>query len=158
MGDDNEIRAILNEGRRVVKSSGDIFIAFYRLSRAVEDFMGRVGLLKENVVSLKRSFEMYLLNPAQMVTWVADHAGISHFKAAIMLFSMAARNSIQEKVMTFRMQKIFRDPDVARALLNAAPEEQPYRNEGEIRKLFERLAIPITQLHALRSCWIVQVA
>jgi 2-polyprenyl-3-methyl-5-hydroxy-6-metoxy-1,4-benzoquinol methylase len=157
MGDEEEIRAILKEGGRVAKPAGNIFVAFYRVSRAGECFLGRVGLLKNNVVSLKRSFEMYLLNPAEMVAWVANQTGISHLRAAMMLFSLITRNTMREKALTFRMQKIFRNPEVARALLNAAPEEQPYRNEAEIRNLFRRLAIPIRHVKALHSCWVVRI-
>jgi ubiquinone/menaquinone biosynthesis C-methylase UbiE len=157
MGDEEDLRAILNEGRRVTKPSGNIFVAFYRVSRALERFLARVGLLKNSFLSHRRSLEMYLLNPVQMVTWVANQAGISNFRAVILLFALSACTTIQEKSMTFRMQKIFRNPEVAKALLNAAPQQQPYRNEAEIRNLFKRLAIPIKQLRTLKSCWIAQV-
>ena len=44
-----------------------------------------------------------------------------------------------------------------KALIGAAPQEQPYRNELAIRNLFQRLAIPIKQLETLVSCWVVQI-
>ncbi len=157
MGNEEDIRAILNEGRRVAKPSGKILVTFYRVSRAGEQFLARVGLLKNHVVYLRRSLELYSLNALQMVAWVARQAGISHFKATLLLFSLAARNTVQEKTMTFRMQRIFRNAGVARALLKTAPEEEPYRNETEIDNLFRRLAIPVKQLKRLPSCWIVQI-
>ena len=157
MADEQEIRAILSEGKRVVKPTGNTFVAFYRLSRAGEEFIAKVGLLENNSVSLRRSLELYLLNPAQMVAWVANHARISRFKAALVLFWFAMRNTTQEKVMTFRMQKIFRDPEVARALLGSAAEKQPYRNEAEVRNLFQRLAIPIRRIQPTSSCHLVEI-
>lgn len=141
----------------MLRPSGKVFIAFYRLSRALEDFMARLGLLNRNVISLKPSFEMYLLNPFQMVAWIANHAGIGYLRALSLLVRMSARSTLQEKAITFRMQRIFQNRGVARALADAAPEHQPYRNEPEIRNLFNRLAIPIKTLHATKSCYIVEV-
>ncbi len=157
MADEGEIRAALNEGRRVVKPSGNRFVAFYRISQAGEQFMARVGLLENHVMLLRWSLELYQLNLAQIVAWVANHAGTSRLTAAVLVFGLAMRNTIQEKAMTFRMQKIFRDPEVARALLNSAPETQPYRNEAEIRNLFQRLAIPIRQIRSSPSCHMVEI-
>src|SRR3974390_694177 len=49
-GDEQVIRSMLKEGRRVVKPPGRLFIAFYRFSNALEEFLLRVGLLKENLL------------------------------------------------------------------------------------------------------------
>jgi len=88
---------------------------------------------------------------------VANHAGVGHWRAAAMLFRLGATNSMQEKAMTFRMQRMFRNLETARALLQAAPETHPYRNEAEVRKLFGRLAIPIKQFRTSGSCYVVEV-
>jgi len=157
MGDEEEIGVILNEGRRIVKPSGKVFVAFYRLSRALEDFLAKVGLLRNSSMSLRQSLEMYLLNPVQMVAWVAKQAGVGHLHAATLLVWMSVRSTMQEKVITLRMQSIFRDPQNARALINAAPEKQPYRSETEIRNLFQRLAVSIKNIQKFGSCYIVQI-
>jgi ubiquinone/menaquinone biosynthesis C-methylase UbiE len=157
MGDEEAVGAILNEGRRVVRAEGNIFVAFYRLSGALEHFLTRTGLLSNNAVSQRKCLEMYLLNPAQMVAWVSNEAGVSYFQAGLLLLRMSALSSIREKALTLRMQKIFRNPDTASALLRTAPETQPYRNEAEIRNLFQRLGIPIKQAQASDSCHIMQV-
>ena len=47
IADEEHIRLILNEARRVVDRSGDIFVAFYRFSRTTEDFLTRLGILKD---------------------------------------------------------------------------------------------------------------
>ena len=155
IADEAQVGLILNEGRRVLTPSGNILVAFYRISDALVDFLLTVGLLKNNLVFQKQSLEMYLLNPFQMLAWVANHAGVGHYRAATILLRMSLRSTIQELTMTFRLQKMLRNRDLAQALIAAAPEKQPYRNQAEIRKLFERLAIPIKQLQALRSCYIV---
>lgn len=146
-----------SEGRRIVEPSGKIFVAFYRLSRAVEDFVAKVGLLRDNAMFVKPSLEMYLLNPVQMVAWVAKQAGVGRLHAATLLLCMLARSTMQEKAITFRMERIFRNLETARALINAAPEKQPYRRETEIGNLFQRLAIPIKNIQTFGSCHIVEI-
>ena len=55
------------------------------------------------------------------------------------------------------MQKVFAKANDADALIQAAPENQPYRNELEIRNLFARLSIPISQLGSYDNCHLVRI-
>ena len=155
--DEEGIRMMLAEGRRIVKDSGKMIIAFYKLSAALESFMGRVGLLSDNEMAFRQSLELYLLNPAQMITWVARKAGLSYFRAVTAMLRMTALSTMQERRMTFKTQRIFRNMSDPRSLINAAPEKQPYRNQGEIVNLFKRLGIPIKQIETLGSCYIVRI-
>lgn len=157
IGDEEAIRAILEEGRRVMKPGGKIFIAFYRFSRAQEDYLRRVGLLRNHILAHRQCLEMYLLSPAQIVAWVAQRPGFGYVRAVSSLIRLSTFGSIREKVITFRMQRIFRNLQDARALIQAAPEQQPYRNETEIRSLFQRVGIPPKHVQALGSCYIVQI-
>jgi SAM-dependent methyltransferase len=155
--DEDRIQAMLTEARRVLKKSGKVFVAFYKISAAQENFMEAVGLLSNGEVALRQSFELYLLNPIQMVGWVAKRAGLGRFRAAMALFRLSALCTMQEKRMTFRMQRIFRKMRDPRSLIDAAPEKQPYRNEREIENLFKRLSIPIQQFGTYSSCYIVRI-
>src|SRR6202030_3856304 len=65
-GDEPAISAMLRDGRRVARDSAKMFVAFYRQSDASESFMAAVGLLKGNVLALRESLKIYLLNPVQM--------------------------------------------------------------------------------------------
>jgi hypothetical protein len=152
----DEIRAILNEGRRVAIPAGRIFVAFYRLSGAQEQFLASAGLLSDSVLSHRRSLELYLLNPVQMVDWVAKQARVGKGRALAMILRVAAGSTLHEKAITFRMQRIFRNREIANALINAAPEKQPYRNETEIRGLFTRLGILIQGIQSFPSCYVVE--
>lgn len=55
------------------------------------------------------------------------------------------------------MQKIFGKVNHADALIRAAPENQTYRNEVEIRNLFARLALPIRHFGTTGSCHVVRI-
>jgi len=155
--EEGEIRAMLTEGRRVIKKSGKVFVAFYKGSAAQEKFLALVGLLNDGQVALRESLELYLLNPVQMVGWVARRAGLGRVRATIALLRVSALCTMQERRTTLRMQRMFRKMDEPRSLINAAPEKLPYRNEREIENLLKRLGIPIKHLRAFGSCWVVRI-
>jgi hypothetical protein len=152
-----EIRAMLTEGRRVVKESGKVFVAFYKGSAAQEKFLETVGLLSDARLAFRESLEVYLLNPAQLVGWVAEKAGCGRFRATLALLRLSLLGTMQEKRNTFKMQRVFRKFDDPRTLIRAAPEKLPYRNQREIENLFNRLSIQLKQLSAFGSCWIVRI-
>jgi hypothetical protein len=147
----------MNEARRVITHSGKIFVAFYRFSAASEDFLARLSLLRNNVLSVREILEIHRLNPLQTIAWVANKAKAGHFRAGILSLRAWALSTMQEKTHAFNMQRIFRKMDHANSLINAAPERQPYRNEPEIRNLFKRLAIPMKKVEVSGSCYIVQI-
>jgi len=91
------------------------------------------------------------------MVWVARQTGVGYLRAATMLLCSPALMTLHETIMTLRMQRILRKLENARSIVNAAPKFQPYRNEAEVRILFQRLAIPIKQLQRFRSCYIVEM-
>lgn len=155
--DETAIRKMLEEGRRVVRESGKVFVAFGRLSAASERFLRTIGLLKGSTVMVRPCFEMHQLNPLQMVSWVARKAGLSYLSAAFLLLRMSMLTTLAEKRMAIRMQKLFREIEDPKSLIEAAPERQPYRDQAAIRNLFERLAIPVKQLDTYASCHIARI-
>ncbi len=156
IGDEEQISVILNEARRTVRPSGKIFVAFYKMSAAAEEFLARLGLLRNNVLSLRETLEIYRLRPVQTVAWVAKKAEVGFFRAGILSLRAWLLSTMKEKGAAFNMQRIFRTRDHASLLINTAPERQPYRNEMEIGNLFDRLAIPMKKLETSDSCHIVQ--
>lgn len=155
--DDEAIRRVLGEGRRVVKLGGRIFVAFYRMSPALENFLTKVGLLNDYVLLHRRSLETYLLTPAQMIQWVMTNAHTGWLGAGALMLRMAAFGTLREKATTLKMQRIIRGMDHPEAFILAAPETQPYRNEAEIRRLCDRLRVPIKEFRTLVTCWIAEI-
>jgi len=119
--------------------------------------MTAVGLLKDNVVDVKESLKLYLLNPVQMIAWAAKRTGRSSLGAAALMLRMSLSTTMQEKLLTFKMKKVFRRLGNPKLLLDAAPQSQPYRNETEIRRLFDRLKIPLQGLDRFASCYIARI-
>ena len=155
--DERAIAAMLREGRRVARDSGKMFVAFYRHSDALESFMAAVGLLKGNVLAVRESLKLHLLNPFQMTAWAAKRTGRSSLGAAAWMLRVSLSTTMQEKTPPFKMQKVFRRLGDPKLLLDAAPQSQPYRNETEIRRLFDRLKIPLQGLERFASCHIARI-
>jgi SAM-dependent methyltransferase len=157
MSDEDQIRAILAEARRIANPSARIFVAFCRLSSASEDLMKRLGLLSDNAVHLRELLEVYRLKPLQALGWLAKRSKAPLPLAVLFSIRSWLFSSWQEKRNGVLMKKVFAQADHAETLIRSAPEKQPYRDEPEIRKLFTRLAIPIKHFQTLGSCHIVRI-
>jgi SAM-dependent methyltransferase len=155
--EEGDIQAMLTEGRRVVNRSGKVFVAFYKANAAQEDFLEMVGLISDHRLAFRESLEIYLMNPVQMVGWVARRAGVGRFHATIALLRVGVHSTMRERRNTLRMQRVFRKISDPCSLIEAAPEKLPYRNEREIENLFKRLGIPIRQLRSFATCWVVRI-
>jgi ubiquinone/menaquinone biosynthesis C-methylase UbiE len=155
--DEEEIRVILNEATRIVCPSGNVFVAFFRLSAASEGMVARLGLLRNNMLSQREILEIYRLRPAQAIAWVANKAKVGYMHAMILSLRSWLSSTLQEKKAALNMQRIFANKDLADSLIRTAPEKVSYRNEAEIHNLFKRLAIPIKRLGAYRSCYIARI-
>ena len=155
-GDEEAIRKMLSEGRRVMKPGGKIFVAFYRMSPALEHFLQRLGLLSKHVLHHRECIETYLLTLAQMLRWLGQRARTGRLGAAVLMLRLAMSGTLREKTTSLKMKRILRRMKNPLAFIQAAPETQPYRNEKEIRSLFVRLSIPIRELRTLATCWIAE--
>ena len=157
VSDEALIVAMLQEGRRVLRPLGSMWVAFYRMSPPLEDFVARTGLLQNHRLLFRQTLELHRLNLIQSLGWVAQRVQVGRWQAAALMLRMWFRSTRQEKVAALNMQKIFRNAAQGQSLIKAAPETQPYRNEPEIRNLFTRLAIPLQELQTLQSCFIARV-
>lgn len=155
--DEAEIKRIMAEAARVVRRTGDVFVAFYRASAAVEELLTGLGLLQNHVLSQRESLEMNRLNSMQMLAWVAKRAGVSQLRAVVMLLRMMLFSTLREKRTALQMKRIFRKMNNVSLLIESAPEKLPYRNAAEIKNLFGRLGMPIEQLWTLRSCILARI-
>ena len=157
ISDEADIKRILDEAKRIASPAGKIFVAFYRLSPALEHFLIRLGLLHNHVLLQRETLQIHRLNSLQMLRWVAKRAGVGYLHAALLLIRMSAFSTIKEKMIAFNMKKIFKKMNDAGSLIDGSPEKQPYRNEAEIGNLFKRLGISMKGIRTLNSCVIVQV-
>jgi SAM-dependent methyltransferase len=157
IGDEVEIKRIMEEAARIVSPTGNIFVAFYRASPAVERLLSDLGLLRNHILSQREALEINRLGSVEMLAWVGKKAGISYLRAALLLIRMTLFSTFREKMTALKMKRIFRKMNDADSLIQSAPAKVPYRNEAEIRNLFGRLGIPIKQVTALGTCIIARI-
>jgi hypothetical protein len=157
IGDEAEIKSIMDEAARIVRPTGNIFVAFYRASPAVEYLLTRLGLLHHHTLLQREALEMNRLKTFQMLEWVATKAGVSYLHAALLLIRLSLFSTFREKMTAVKMKRIFRKMKDANSLIQSAPEKLPYRNEAEIRNLFERIGVSLKQLTPLHSCIIARI-
>src|SRR5437588_7310840 len=117
MSDEKEIRAIMNEARRVAEHSGNIFVAFYKFSVATEEFLIRLELLKNNVLRFRELLEIYRLTPLQTMAWVGRRAKTGYSATLMLALRSWLFSSWQEKRNGFHMKRIFGETIHAEALI-----------------------------------------
>jgi len=152
--DETDIKHMLDEGKRIVNPAGRIFVAFYRLSPTVEDVLVKLGLLRNHRLQ-RDALQIHRFNLLQMLRWMAKQEGLGYLRAVLLLLRMSAFSTFQEKKIGFSMKKIFRKVNDVNSLIDQWPEQQPYRNEAEIRNLFGRLGVTTKRITTLRSCTVV---
>jgi len=150
--DEADIKRMLVEAKRIVDPDGKILVAFYRLSPTLEDVLAQLGLLRNHRLAQRDALQIHGFNLFQLLRWMAKQEGLGYLRAALLFLRMSAFSTLQEKTIGFSMKKIFRKVDDLNSLIDKSPEQQPYRNEAEIRNLFGRLGIATKKITTLRSC------
>src|SRR5262249_9350920 len=101
MIDEEEIRVIMKEASRIVRPSGNVLVAFYRVSAASEGMLARMGLLRDHVLLQRETLEVYRLRPVQAIAWVAKKAKAGYTHAMILSLRSWFSSTLQEKKAAF---------------------------------------------------------
>lgn len=126
------------------------------MSAATEQFMVRLGLLRDNVLLHREALSIHRLQGPQAIAWVAKRAKVSYSRAILLSVWAWAFSTWQEKRNAFYMHRTLASQH-ADEFMRAVIETQPYRNAEEIKRLFTRLTIPIKQVHTFDNCCIVEI-
>ncbi len=156
MDDESAVQEMFNEARRILPPSGKLFVAFYRLSVPLESLLTKLRLLKNNKAAFREMLSLHQMTPFQTVAWASQRINLSYSRTIGLLLKSWFLSTAKEKRAARAMNRIFKKISRADALINVAPLNQPYRNEGEIRKLFSRLSLSIRSIEATESCFIVR--
>ena len=158
MADSQEIETVMREANRVVSRSGNVFVAFYRFSAAQKRFLTSLGLLHDDTLHVRSALALHRLGFGALVPWVAKMAGVSAFRAILLCISTGLRSTKQERAVALATRRVLGrggDPD---ALIEAAPETQPYRDKPAIGRLLDSLSMRIEDWQASGGCHLVRVS
>ena len=165
LSDEEEIRLIINEARRVTDDSGKVFVAFYRYHPEVERALRDIGLITDNGLNrFRRLYEMTMLSCCDRIGFIRaikNEAKVGFFGALWLLLKTQTRLPKKEKRERKGMAKLWRQArkelDNPKSLIDCLPEHIPYRNEEQIRNLFKNLNVPIRNMFIYDSCTLVQL-
>ncbi len=158
MADSEQTGTVMREANRVVSRTGNVFVAFYRFSAAQKRFLASLGPLHDDTLHVRSALALHRLGFGALVAWVAKMAGVSAFRAILLCIATGLRSTKQERAVALATWKVLaqaRDPD---ALIEAAPETQPYRDKPAIGRQLEGLSMRIEDWHASGSCHLVRVS
>jgi hypothetical protein len=142
IGDEELIKKIIAEIKRVTVDSGNIFIAFGHFSPEMESVCREMGVLEGNHLKIQDSLK---------------HAA---FMATMDLSEIEQQPSIgTEKEQKFGMgyYKIFSEAEDPNALIEVAPEFQYYRTEPEVREMFKNIDVELKELEVTETSYIAQI-
>jgi SAM-dependent methyltransferase len=157
LDDEELIRSLLDEAKRVQNPTGNTFVAFYKISAASEQFSSRLGLLRGNVLQCRETMELYRLKTLPNLRWIAKKANVGLMQALALALHCWIFLTFKEKVVAFNTQRIYRGRDRTDVLVTANPETLPFRREAELRNLFGRLGTSIRSLETLGSCYVAEI-
>lgn len=153
MDDEEQVKSIIMEAKRVTHDAGSIFIAFYKYHPEVEKLMKRTGLItKEGFCRFRRMHEQIKLGPMKYIDTIGKDTNISFIHALLITVKVQMFLPRKEKKAVRNLRKLWKQVENPASLLNCAPEVIPYRKKEQIGKLFDNLEIPVRDLFDYYSC------
>lgn len=160
--DESKIKSILNEALRVIVDGGQVLVASYKFHPKVEKLMRTVGLITDqDLWCYRRTLDIMRLKPLEQLTIIRNDPDISTFGASWALLRthmfLPKKEKRGAKNWVKAWEKAKQDLDDPEELLRLSPEFVPYRNEDQMRNLFKKLDITLTQISVFNSCIVAQL-
>ena len=158
MADSRDIETAMREANRIVSGTGSVFVAFYRFSAAQRRFLTSLGLLRDDTLRVRSALALHRLGFGELVAWVAKTAGVTVFRALLLCIGTGLRSTKQERATALATRRVIAQAGDSAALIEAAPERQPYRDKPAIGRLLEGLSMRIEDWQTSGSCHLVRVS
>lgn len=100
----------------------------------------------------------YRLGIGALVARVAKSAGVSVFRALLLCIGTGLRSTKQERAAALATRRVIARAGDSAALIEAAPETQPYRDKPAIERLLEGLSVRIEDWQTSGSCHLVRAS
>ena len=158
MDDEEQVKSVIMEAKRVTDDSGRIFVAFYKYHPEVEQLMKRTGLItKEGFCRFRRMHQQIRLGPMQYINAIGKDVNICFIHALLITIKVQMFLPRKEKKAVRNLRKLWKQVENPASLLDCAPEVIPYRKKEQIRRLFENLEIPVRDLFDYYSCTVAKL-
>lgn len=158
LDDDNQIRQIIEETRRVTRKTGRLLIAFYKIHPVTEKFLKHIGIVTDQgTLRHRRLFEMSRLEPKDFIAAIRKDTNLSLLSVIAALIRLQLFLPKQERILTKNLSMLLKSAKNADELIASVSESIPYRNRDSIDALFKRLDIPINELLDFETCFVVDI-
>ena len=158
LDDQEQIRSILTEARRVTEDAGKVLVAFYRFGSAAEQVMRLAGLITDDERwHWKQTFQAMRMTPVELLRTVKAKGDVSYLSALAKLIKLRFLAPAKEKKAAKRWSRLWKEAADPEKLIDCTPDSLPYRTEVQIRSLFENIDIPIREVLGFESCTVVLV-
>lgn len=159
LDDDGQVRAIVDEARRVTRDSGKVLVAFLGVHPAAERFARRIGLITDTgTFHQKKFFELTRLSPWQTLMSFRRDTRMGIFRALRELFLLQIFLPRKEKEISKSLAQVWKVADNPQALIDSGIASLPYRTEDDVRALCARLQFPVDRFFVFGNyCYVVQI-
>lgn len=110
------------------------------------------GILRGDTLHVRSALALHRLGFGALVVWVAKTAGVSMFRALLLCIGTGLRSTTQERAAALATRRVIAQAGDSAALIEAAPETQPYRDMPAIGRLLEGLSMGIEDWQTSSSC------
>jgi len=157
MDDEQLVKEIIDETKRVTTASGKVFVAFSGVHPVTEKFLRTIGLIQNGRLYQKRTLLLSRLGPIAALAAIREGTDLGLLRAIRAVLTMQIGLPRKEKRIARAWAKMFREADDPDLLIRVAAESIPFRTEPDIRDLFHRLDVQIKNLQIFDSCTVVQL-
>ena len=163
--DEETIKLMINEAKRVLKGGRNLYAAFYQLTPKIENIYRQIGVIdSDNVYRMQRIFEIdriSSINPLHCLIPIKKWTKKSVFEIIIYWTKLglnfpqelkSERNKFKHIVKLGKPLGITKND-----LLESIPDRIPYRTKEEIESLINRLDFKFERIRKFDDCVVVQI-
>jgi ubiquinone/menaquinone biosynthesis C-methylase UbiE len=163
--DEDTIKIMVKEAKRVLSDGGNLYAAFYQLTPKIEKIYREIGVIdREGVYRMKRIFEIDRIsrvNPFHCLIPIKRWTKKSVIKIIIYWTKLGLNFPVELKNERNKFKNIVNLGKplgiTKEALLDSVPECIPYRTKEEIESLINRLEFKFEQIEKFDDCVVVQI-
>jgi ubiquinone/menaquinone biosynthesis C-methylase UbiE len=163
--DEQSIRKIIKEAKRVIDNEKNLFVAFYQIVPNLEKIYREIGVIgHDSIYRMRRIFEIDRIaryNPLHCVIPIMKWTKKNIFRVIVYWTKLGLNfpKELNEERGKFKnIVKLGKPLGITeKALLDSVPETVPYRTKEDIECLMRKLEFKYEKIQKFDDCVVVQV-
>ncbi len=163
--DESAITNFINEAKRVCRTGGKIFTAFYRILPPIEKIYRKIGVIDANhTYHMTRIFEINEIakkNPLRCMPRIREWTGKSRMRVSLEWAIVGLTQPKEFMGERKWINNIFKSGAALglsrKTLLDSVPDKLPYRTKAQIEELLRRINCPYRDIREFDDCTVVVI-